>query len=136
MPSKKHHGKKKRGRLVGVGRDCFLRKISQIASSVFDWHSYNSRFLRDYFYVDFRFIKESSEHHFHFTFVFKDRYVNNIFKKWNFWKEKILSVDNCTNFDGKITLGHFPGHNTVILFISIESYKDKTKRLLPVRFSF
>ena len=42
---------------------------------------------------------------------------------------KRLDLTKDVSLNGKIVVGHYRGHNTIILLISIEGFKERTKRL-------
>ena len=73
--------RKKRGRLLGVEKERFLRKIKHITSSVCDWHASKSRLIHKHSYFNFKLVKEFSSYHFHFMMVSEDRHINEIFKR-------------------------------------------------------
>ena len=55
-----------------------------------------------------------------------------------FFKKKTseLKIKNDYNLKGKSYIGYCRGHETLILFLNFEGYKERHKRLLPLNFGF
>ena len=70
---------KKRMCFLGEERLCLCEKNHELVSVVFSWYCKKSRYLSDYYFVDFKLIRQCSGYHFHFLLIYRDKYVNSCF---------------------------------------------------------
>ena len=71
--------RKKRGRFVGDEIEEFQERIYNIVPSVFNFFCIDNDQLGKNYLTNFKLIKSSSGHHFHFVLLCKDKYVNDKF---------------------------------------------------------
>ena len=57
---------KRRGRLLGEERTALCKAIEKLSNTVFSRHCKDFSRLADYYYVDFKLLKQCSVYHFHF----------------------------------------------------------------------